>query len=77
MQKTGVEAGAGGGSVVVKMNGQKQVVAITIDPEVVKGGDVEMLQDLVLAALNEASRKVDAAMQSKVGGLLGGMQGML
>lgn len=73
MQQTVVEASAGGGSVWVKMNGQKQVLAVTIDPEVVSSGDVEMLQDLVLAAMNEAGRKVDEAMKSTVGGMLGGL----
>ncbi len=73
MEETTVEATAGGGSVSVKMNGRKQVLALTIDPEVVKGGDVEMLQDLVTAAVNEACRKVDEAMQSSLGGMLGGM----
>jgi nucleoid-associated protein EbfC len=73
MQETVVEASAGGGSVTVRMDGRKQVLNLRIDPEVVKSGDVEMLQDLVVAALNEASRKVDSAMQSTVGGMLGGM----
>jgi len=73
MEQTVVEASAGGGSVTVKMDGRKQVLNIKIDPEVVKAGDVEMLQDLVMAALNEASRKVDQAMKSSVGGMLGGM----
>lgn len=77
MQETVVESSAGGGSVTVKMNGQKQVLGITIDPEVVKSGDVEMLQDLVTAAVNGAGQKVDAAMQSSVGGMLGGLQGLL
>lgn len=73
MQTTVVEASAGGGSVNVRMNGQKQLLSIKIDPEVVKSGDVEMLQDLVTAAVNEANRKVDDAMQASVGGLLGKM----
>jgi len=73
MQATVVEASAGGGTVSVKMNGRKQVLSITLDLETVKGGDVDMLQDLVTAAVNEASRKVDDAMQSSVGGMLGGM----
>jgi DNA-binding YbaB/EbfC family protein len=73
MQATVVEASAGGGTVSVKMNGRKQVLSITLDPETVKGGDVDMLQDLVTAAVNEAGRKVDDAMQSSVGGMLGGM----
>jgi len=77
MQQTVVEASAGGGTVTVKMDGRKQVLAIHIDPEAVKAGDVEMLQDLVMAACNEASRKVDQEMQASVGGLLGGLGGIL
>jgi len=73
MQQTVVEASVGGGSVTIKMNGQKQVLETRIDPAAVTGGDVEMLQDLITAAVNEAGRKVDAAMQSTVGGMLGGM----
>jgi DNA-binding YbaB/EbfC family protein len=73
MQQTVVEASSGGGSVTVKMDGRKQVLSIKIDPEAVKSGDVEMLQDLVTAAINEAARKVDEAVQSTVGGMLGGM----
>ena len=73
MLETTVEASSGGGSVTVKMNGQKQVVSIKIDPEVMKAGDLEMLQDLVMAAVNAAAQKVDQAMQSTVGGMLGGM----
>ncbi|HEV3316371.1 MAG TPA: YbaB/EbfC family nucleoid-associated protein [Candidatus Angelobacter sp.] len=73
MQQTVVEASSGGGTVTVKMNGQKQVLETRIDPEAVKSGDVEMLQDLVTAAVNEAGRKIDAAMQSTVGGMLGGL----
>jgi len=73
MQQTVVEASAGGGTVTVKMNGQKQVLQVRIDPAAVTSGDVEMLQDLVMAAVNEAGRKVDAAMQSTVGGMLGGL----
>ena len=69
-----IEATAGGGMVKVEMDGQKQVRSLKIDPEVVNKDDVEMLQDLVLAAVNEASRKVDEAIQEKVGGLTGGMK---
>jgi hypothetical protein len=72
-----VEASAGGGTVTVKMDGRKQVLAIVIDPEAIKAGDVEMLQDLVMAAVNEAGRKVDQAMQSTMGGMLGGLGGIL
>lgn len=77
MRQTIVEASAGGGTVTVKMNGAKQVLSVRIDPEAVKSGDVEMLQDLVTAAVNEAGRKVDDAMQSSLGGMLGGLQGLL
>jgi hypothetical protein len=73
MEETVVDASAGGGSVSVKMDGRKQVLSMKIDPEVVKSGDVEMLQDLVTAAVNEAARKIDESMQSTVGGMLGGM----
>jgi nucleoid-associated protein EbfC len=73
MQDTVVEATSGGGTVTAKMDGRKQLLSLLIDPEAVKSGDVEMLQDLVLAAVNEAARKVDAKMQSTVGGMLGGM----
>ncbi len=73
MQETVVEATAGGGSVTVKMNGAKHVLQIKIEPEVVQAGDLEMLQDLVAAAVNAAANKVDETMQSTVGGMLGGM----
>jgi DNA-binding YbaB/EbfC family protein len=66
-----VEASAGGGMVSVKMDGRKNVIAVRIDPEV--AGDVEMLQDMVMAAFNEASKKVDDESQQKMGGLLGGL----
>ena len=69
-----VEATTGGGVVKVEMDGQKQLRSLKIDPEVVSKDDVEMLQDLVLAAVNEAGRKVDDAIQQKVGGLTGGMK---
>jgi len=69
-----VEATAGGGMVKVAMDGQKQVKSLTIDPEVVSKDDVEMLQDLVLAAVNEASRKVDEEVQARIGGLTGGLK---
>ena len=69
-----VEASAGGGVVKVEMDGQKQLRSLKIDPEVVNRDDVEMLQDLVLSAVNEAARKVEASIQEKVGGLTGGMK---
>jgi nucleoid-associated protein EbfC len=77
MQETVVEASAGGGTVTVKMDGRKQVLTVKIDPEVVKSGDLEMLQDLIAAAVNAAGKKVDDSMQSVMGGMLGGMQGIL
>ncbi|HEV2113535.1 MAG TPA: YbaB/EbfC family nucleoid-associated protein [Terriglobales bacterium] len=73
MQETVVEGSAGGGAVRAKMNGQKQVLSVIIDPETVKSGDIEMLQDLVTAALNDAVRKVDEAVQSSMGGMLGNL----
>ena len=73
MEATIVESSSGGGSVTVKMDGRKQVLSMTIDPEVVKSGDIEMLQDLITAAVNGANHKVDEAMQSSMGGMLGGL----
>jgi DNA-binding YbaB/EbfC family protein len=77
MQETIVEASSGGGTVTVKMDGRKQVVSVKIDPEAVKAGDVEIIEDLVMAAVNEAGRKVDSAMQAGIGGLMGGLGGIL
>jgi DNA-binding YbaB/EbfC family protein len=68
-----VEGSAGGGMVSVKMNGHKQLLAVTIEREVLEPPDPEMLQDLILAAVNDASRKVEDAMQEKVGSLAGGL----
>ena len=76
MQETVVESSAGGGSVTVKMDGRKQLLRLKIDPSVVQSGDVEMLEDLVTAAVNGAARKVDDSMQSVLGGMLGGIPGM-
>jgi len=72
-----VEATAGGGMVTVRMSGHKQLLAVVIDPEVMDPSDPAMLQDLVLAAVNEAARKVDEAMQLKLGALSGGLPGMM
>ncbi len=71
-----VEAAVGGGMVAVTMNGHKQLMKVKIDREVLDPDDPEMLQDLVVAAVNEASRKVDEAVQSKIGGMAGGLPGM-
>ena len=71
---TEVEATAGGGMVTVVMSGQKQVKRLAIDPEVVNADDVEMLQDLIVAAINDAQRKVDETVSGKMGGLMGGLK---
>ncbi len=71
-----VQAQVGGGMVSVKMSGHKQLIAVNIDREVLDPEDPEMLQDLILAAVNEATRKVDEAMQSKLGGLTSGVPGL-
>ena len=71
-----VEAQVGGGMVAVKMSGHKQLLSVRIDPEVLDPDDPEMLQDLLLAAVNQATRKVDEALQSKLGGLTSGLPGM-
>jgi nucleoid-associated protein EbfC len=68
-----VESSTGGGMVTVKMNGQKHLVSVHIDPEVYKSGDIEMLQDLLLAAVNESARKVDEQVASQMGSLAGGL----
>jgi nucleoid-associated protein EbfC len=73
MQRIRVTSSAGGGVVSVAMNGLKELVELKIDAEAVKSGDVEMLEDLIIAAVNEASRKADEAMKGKLGSKLGGM----
>jgi nucleoid-associated protein EbfC len=65
-----VEGNAGGGMVTVIVNGAKQVQSITIDPEVVSKEDIGMLQDLIVASINDAQRKVDDEMAQKMGGML-------
>ena len=72
--KKTVEASAGGGMVVVVANGKQEIVSIKIDPEVVNPKDVEMLQDLILAAVNEARRKAQALMAEEMKSLTGGLQ---
>jgi len=68
-----VEAAAGGGVVTVRANGAKKILSVVISPEAVDPDDVEMLEDLVTAAVNEALSKADAMMQEKMGGITGGM----
>src|SRR6202035_4183081 len=72
-----VEASAGGGMVSVKMNGQKQLISVHIEPDVFKSKDQEMLQELVLAAVNEATRRVDEELSRQVKDLTGGMPGIM
>jgi DNA-binding YbaB/EbfC family protein len=74
MAEMRVEATAGGGMVSVVVSGNKQLLSIKVDPEVVSKDDVEMLQDLIVAAVNDAHRKVDEDLQKQVGGLMGGMK---
>jgi DNA-binding YbaB/EbfC family protein len=78
MEELRTEASAGGGVVTVEMKGNHEILSLKIDPEAVKEGDVEMLQDMILAAINEANRKVDEAMKGKLGGMLPpGLGGLL
>jgi DNA-binding YbaB/EbfC family protein len=71
-----IEASAGGGMVSVKMNGQKQIVEVRIEPEVFASKDQEMLQDLIRAAVNEASRRVDDELANQMKSLAGNIPGM-
>jgi len=68
-----VEASAGAGMVSVKMDGQKRLLEVKIDPEIFAGKDAEMLGELILAAVNDASRRVDEALQNQLKGLAGGL----
>ncbi len=74
MEEMRVEATAGGGMVTVVINGLKQIQSLKIDPEVVSKDDVEMLQDLILAAINDAQRKAEDELNRSVGGMMGGMK---
>ena len=69
-----IEATAGGGMVTVVMNGSKQMLSLKIDPEAVSKDDVEMLQDLILAAINDAHRKVAEQLSQQMSGLMGGLK---
>lgn len=76
LEHTVVEGSAGGGAVLIKMNGKKDVISITIDPSAAASSgaqDIEMLQDLIVAACNDAGRRADDAMRSNLSGMLGGM----
>ena len=74
MAEMRIEATAGGGMVTVTVSGTKQLLSIKIDPEVVSKDDVEMLQDLIVAAVNDAQRKVDEALASQMQGMMGGLR---
>ncbi len=68
-----VEASAGGDMVTVRMNGQKEILELKIDPQLFKDADVEMVQELVKGAINQALREVDEQMRKKLGGMAGGL----
>ena len=74
MAELRVEASAGGGMVTVVVNGNKQIQSLKIDPEVVSKEDVEMLQDLIAAAINDAARKVDEQLGQQMSGMMGGLK---
>ncbi len=74
MAELRMEATAGGGMVTVVVNGAKQIQSLTIDPEVVSREDVEMLQDLIVAAVNDAQRKVDEDLAQRMGGMIPGLR---
>ena len=74
MDELRVDASSGGGVVTVEMKGNHEITALKIDPEAVKDGDVEMLQDLIVAAVNEGIRKVDESLESQLGALTGGLK---
>lgn len=80
MAQTQVEGSAGGGAITVRMNGQKQVLQVHVDPSAAAVGehtsDLEMLEDLIAAAVNDASRRVDEAMKGKLSGMFGGTEWM-
>jgi hypothetical protein len=73
MEEMKVEASAGGDMVTATMDGNKQLLSLKIDPEVVNPQDIDMLQDLIIAAINEAARKVDEELKGEMGDLLGGV----
>ena len=73
LENSEFEASTGGGAVSVKVNGKKEVLSVNIKEEVVDSDDVEMLEDLILSAVNEALRKADEETANKMGKLTGGM----
>lgn len=75
LAETIVEASTGGGVVTVRMNGKKEVLRLRIEPSAIgsTGSDLELLEDLIAAAVNEAGRRADEAMKSSVQGMMGGL----
>lgn len=73
---TEIEGSAGGGAITVKMNGHRELQSITISPEVVDPADVELLQDLLMVAFNDASKRAQQLAEQRMGPLMGGMKGM-
>ena len=76
LDEIAVEASAGGGMVIVKMNGQKQLTEVGVEPDIFKSKDQEMLQELILAAVNDAARRVDEELSKQVKDLTGGLPGI-
>ena len=76
MAEMKISATSGGGMVIATVNGNKQMISLQIDPEVVSKDDTEMLQDLIVAAINDAHRKVDDALANQMKGLMGGIPGL-
>jgi nucleoid-associated protein EbfC len=74
--ETIVETSVGGGMVTVKMSGHKQLVAVKIDPEVIDPQDPSMLEDLIMAAVNQATREIDETMQGKMGSMAASLPGL-
>jgi DNA-binding YbaB/EbfC family protein len=74
MAELRVEATAGGGMVTVTMSGTKQLQSLKIDPEVVSKEDVQMLEDMIVAAINDAARKVDEQLGQQMSGMMGGLK---
>src|SRR5690554_5012519 len=76
LEEKTVEASVGGGVVTVVVSGKKEIVSIDIKPEAVDPDDIEMLQDLIMAAVNEAVRKADEMVESEMSKITGGLGGM-
>jgi len=74
MAEMKISATAGGGMVIVTVNGNKQMISLQLDPEVVSKDDTEMLQDLIVAAVNDAHRRVDEALAGHMQGMMGGLK---